>query len=124
MAVWRDPDCDETVSQLTARHDPERHEPLIYSRNVPKEDLERRRIPLACYQTTADEYIKSSLEPIGPPPKPEQPVLKQREKEPEPVLKERPKQPEPSPKEPPKEPGFVLGSQKRGEPLVRVESAH
>ena len=107
VAAWRDQNCDETVSQLTARGDAERHEPLIYSRNVPQEDLARRRIPLACYQTSASEYIKSSFEPVGPPPKPEEPVLKTRPKEPEPVLKERPKQPEPLPKEPPKDPGSV-----------------
>jgi hypothetical protein len=58
---------------------------------VPNEDLDRRRIPLACYQTTAKEYIKASFEPVGPPPKPPEPVLKERPKEDEPVLKERPK---------------------------------
>jgi hypothetical protein len=78
MSVWRDPDCDETVAQLTARSFPERHEPLIYSRHVPREDLDRRRIPLPCYETNADGYIRSSLEPIAPPPKPPRPVLKTR----------------------------------------------
>jgi hypothetical protein len=78
VSAWRDPDCDETVAQLTARSMPNRHEPLIYSRNVPREDLDRRRIPLPCYKTNADEYIKSSFEPIGPPPKPPAPVLKVR----------------------------------------------
>lgn len=78
VSAWRDPDCDETVAQLTARSRPNRHEPLIYSRNVPREDLDRRRIPLPCYETNADEYIKSSFEPIAPPPKPPEPVLKMR----------------------------------------------
>jgi hypothetical protein len=78
MSAWRDPDCDETVAQLTARSLPERHEPLIYSRHVPREDLDRRRIPLPCYETNADGYIRSSLEPIAPPPKPPRPVLKTR----------------------------------------------
>src|SRR5512146_2409481 len=68
VAAWRDPDCDQTIDQLTARELPKRHEPLIYSRNVPREDLYRRRSPLACYETSADEYIKSSFEPIAPPP--------------------------------------------------------
>jgi hypothetical protein len=77
MSAWRDPGCDETVAQLTDRG-PNHHEPLIYSRNVPREDLERRRIPLPCYETNADEYIKSSFEPIAPPPKPPEPVLKTR----------------------------------------------
>jgi hypothetical protein len=80
VSAWRDPDCDETVAQLTARSLPDRHEPLIYSRNVPSEDLDRRGIPLPCYQTNADEYIKSSFEPIGPPPKPPEPTLKVRPK--------------------------------------------
>jgi len=113
VSAWRDPDCDETVEQLTARSQPERHEPLIYSRNVPREDLDRRRIPLPCYETNADDYIKSSLEPIGPPPEPPEPVLKERPKPSEPVLKEppnaaeqpvlkeRPNPPEAAPKEPP-----------------------
>jgi hypothetical protein len=78
FSASRDPDCDETVAQLTERALPNRHEPLVYSRNVPAQDLERRRIPLACYETNADEYIKSSFEPIAPPPKPPEPVLKTR----------------------------------------------
>ena len=78
----RDPDCDETVAQLTERSLPDRHEPLIYSRNVPREDLDRRRNPLPCYETNADDYIKSSFEPVAlpPPPKPPEPVLKVRPK--------------------------------------------
>lgn len=78
ISAWRDPNCDETVAQLTARSQPDRHEPLIYSRNVPREDLDRRRIPLPCYETNADEYIRSSFEPIAPPPEPPKPVLKSR----------------------------------------------
>ncbi len=78
FTAWRDPGCDETVAQLTARSLPHRHEPLIYSRNVPREDLDRRRIPLPCYETNADEYIKSSFEPMAPPPEPPKPVLKVR----------------------------------------------
>jgi hypothetical protein len=80
VSAWRDRNCDETIEQLTARSLPDRHEPLIYSRNVPREDLDRRRIPLRCYETSAYEYIKSSFEPIAPPPKQPQPVLKARPK--------------------------------------------
>lgn len=78
ISAWRHSDCDETVDQLTARSLPDRHEPLIYSRNLPgadKNDLERKRIPLPCYETTADDYIKASVEPVSPPPKPPEPVL-------------------------------------------------
>jgi hypothetical protein len=78
VSAWRDENCDETVAQLTARSLPNRHEPLIYSRNVPREDLDRRKIPLRCYETDAYDYIKSSFEPIAPPPKPQRPVLKVR----------------------------------------------
>jgi hypothetical protein len=78
ILVWRDPECDETVEQLTARSLPNRHEPLIYSRNVPTKDLDRSRVHLRCYETNADDYIKASLEPVAPPPKPPPPVLKER----------------------------------------------
>jgi Rap1a immunity proteins len=76
IAAWRNTDCDETVELLTARSMPDRFEPLIYSRNVPRADLDGRRIPLPCYETKAGDYIKSSLEPIPPPLKPPpRPVL-------------------------------------------------
>ena len=78
VAASRDPDCDETIAHLTARSLPTRHEPLLYSFNVPREDLDRRRIPLPCYQTNADDYIKASFEPIAPPTQPPGPTLKQR----------------------------------------------
>jgi hypothetical protein len=78
MTAWRDENCDETIAQLTARSLPNRREPLIYSRNVPREDLDRRQFPLRCYETDAYDYIKSSFEPIAPPPKPPRPVLKER----------------------------------------------
>jgi hypothetical protein len=94
VSAWRNPDCDETVAQLTTRSLPARHEPMIYSRNAPREDLDLRRIPLPCYETKADDYIKSSLEPIPPPPAALESVLKERRKltpePPEPVLQVRP----------------------------------
>ncbi len=78
LSASRDPNCDETVSQLTARDLPARHEPLVYAAHVPREDLDRRHIPLPCYETSADGYSKSMVEPIAPPPEPPPPVLKQR----------------------------------------------
>jgi len=81
VSVWRHPDCDQTMAQLTARSLPNRHEPLIYSHNVPgadRKDLDRRRIPLLCYETNANDYIKASFEPVAPPPKPAGPILKVR----------------------------------------------
>jgi hypothetical protein len=84
VAAWRDPDCDQTIAQLTARERPKRHEPLVYSRNVPRDYLEiRKPSPLACYETSADQYVKASVEPVGAP-KPPEPVLKSRENADEP----------------------------------------
>jgi hypothetical protein len=70
VSAWRHEDCDQTIDQLTARNLPDRHEPLIYSRNFPRKDLDRKLIHLRCYETNADDYIKSSLEPVTPLPKP------------------------------------------------------
>lgn len=70
VSAWRHPDCDETLDQLTKRSLPDRHEPLIYSHNAPRTDLDRKRISLRCYETNADDYIKTSVEPSTPPPKP------------------------------------------------------
>ena len=75
VSAVRDQNCDQTIAQLTARSQPDRHEPLIYSRNVPRVDLNRRRSPLPCYETSANEYIKSSFEPINQPTNPHGPVL-------------------------------------------------
>ena len=76
VLAWRNTDCDETVAQLTARSMPDRHERLIYARNVPRVDLDRRRIPLPCYESSADDHIKSIFEPLAPPPTaPHGPVL-------------------------------------------------
>jgi hypothetical protein len=80
ISAWRNPDCDETVAQLTTRSLPDRHEPLIYARNVPRDDLDLRQIPLPCYETKADDYIKASLEPVPPPPAALESALKTRRK--------------------------------------------
>jgi hypothetical protein len=80
LSAWRNPDCDATVAQLTTRSMPDRHEPMIYSRNAPRQDLDLRPIPLPCYETRADDYIKSSLEPIPSPPAALESVLKTRRK--------------------------------------------
>ena len=71
VSAWRHSDCDETIDQLTARSQPDRHEPLVYSRNSPRKDLDRKPIPLRCYETNADDYIKATLEPVVQPPQPE-----------------------------------------------------
>ena len=86
VLAWRNPDCDETVAQLTTRSLPERHEPMIYARNAAREDLDLRRIPLPCYEARADDYIKSSLEPVPPPPEALESIFKLRRKLPLPEL--------------------------------------
>jgi hypothetical protein len=78
FSASRNTGCDETIPQLTARNLPDRHEPLIYAPHVPREDLDRRYDALPCYETNADEYSKSSHEPIVPVPEPPSPVLKPR----------------------------------------------
>jgi Rap1a immunity proteins len=90
ISAWRNPDCDETVVQLTTRSMPDRHEPMIYSRNVPREDLDYRHMPLPCYETRADDYIKSSLEPIPPPPAALESVVRRKLTREPPVLQVRP----------------------------------
>jgi hypothetical protein len=78
LVASRDPTCDETVADLTARDFANRNQPLVYAEHVPDEDLDRRHIPLPCYETTADEYMKATLDPIAPPPEPPEPTLKKR----------------------------------------------
>lgn len=94
VSAWRNPDCDETVADLTTRSLPDRHEPMIYSRNAPREDLDLRHIPLPCYEAKADDYVKSSLEPVPPPPEALQSVVRRKlTLEPsKPVLQVRPNQ--------------------------------
>ncbi len=77
LMAWRNPECDETIAQLTTRNVPKRHVPLVYARNVPTKDLDRRPIRLPCYETNADDYIKSSLAPESPPGEP-RPTMRQR----------------------------------------------
>ena len=94
ISAWRNPDCDQTVEQLTTRSLPDRHEPLIYSRNAPRDDLDLRQIPLPCYETKADDYIKSRLEPMPPLPDTLESVVRRRLTVPTPPVLQMP----PSPK--------------------------
>jgi len=62
VSAWRDLDCDQTIEQLTARELPKRHEPLIYARNVPRPDLEIRKVsPLACYSAATNTAAGSCI---------------------------------------------------------------
>jgi hypothetical protein len=69
FTAQRDPICDETLAQMTSGPDHEQLN-LKYAAESPARDLERRRTPLPCYQTTADDYTKADREPIPPPPPP------------------------------------------------------
>ena len=80
ISAWRNPDCDQTVAQLTTRSIPDRHRPMTYARNAPRDDLDLRQIPLPCYETKADDYVKASLEPVPPPPEALESILKTRRK--------------------------------------------
>ncbi len=78
LTALRVPDCDETLARLTARDWPDHpYEPLIYAPDAPRVDLDRRRIPLPCYQTNSDDYKKSVRQPMPSEP-PADPVLKAR----------------------------------------------
>lgn len=66
----RDPSCDETLLEMTARldgagrPDPHRlHWSFRYSTDSPGLNLERRKSTLPCYQTTADDYNQAQREP-------------------------------------------------------------
>lgn len=69
FSALRDPVCDETLAQMTSGPDHEQLN-LKYAADSPAKDLERRRTPLPCYQTTADDYSKMDREPIPQPPPP------------------------------------------------------
>lgn len=64
FSASRNANCDETIEQMTAREWPD-HNPirLKYSHDSPVKDLDRRRLPLPCYETTADDYNRSGRVP-------------------------------------------------------------
>jgi len=63
LRAVRDPECDETLSQMTSPHGP--RSSLKYSTDSPILNVERRRAPLPCYITTADDYGKAMHEPVN-----------------------------------------------------------
>jgi hypothetical protein len=63
LRAVRDPECDETLSQMTSPHSP--RSSLKYSTDSPILNVERRRAPLPCYLTTADDYGKAVREPVN-----------------------------------------------------------
>ena len=92
MRALRDHNCDETLSEITKKeesenwvqtkrpagenHSPANHlqaytprekDPILdYSEDSPSISLNRRRAPLPCYVTNADDYSKGRLQPASP----------------------------------------------------------
>ena len=70
MEAVRDPSCDETVAHLTSVYrmdgsgEGQGDLRLTYAENSPRSDLDRRRIPLPCYVTSADDYSRSTQQPM------------------------------------------------------------
>jgi hypothetical protein len=62
----RDPGCDEFIADVTASKlatADRARQGLRYAANAPTLDLQRRRTPLQCYVTTADDYSRAIHEP-------------------------------------------------------------
>ncbi|HUK26572.1 MAG TPA: hypothetical protein VLV49_18485 [Terriglobales bacterium] len=66
IRATRDPSCDETLRQMMSDDEDGRQVALRYSQDSPTVDLERRRMPLPCYLTSADDYTKALYQPLGP----------------------------------------------------------
>jgi hypothetical protein len=70
LRAVRDPVCDETVAQMTTGDLGDWRQTssqLKYSADAPEINLARRRNPLPCYVTTADDYTRPLHEPTGEP---------------------------------------------------------
>lgn len=69
FSAQRNTTCDETLAQISSGPGQAQFD-LKYAADSPAKDLERRRTPLPCYETTADDYSKADREPIPAPPPP------------------------------------------------------
>ena len=59
LRAMRDPSCDETLLQMTE------YGGLRYALDSAVVDLERRRTPLACYVTSAEDYTHAVRAPVS-----------------------------------------------------------
>jgi hypothetical protein len=59
LRAQRDPSCDETLLQMTE------YGGLRYASDSAVGDLERRRTPLACYVTSAEDYTHAVHAPVS-----------------------------------------------------------
>jgi hypothetical protein len=92
VRALRDHNCDETLSEITKKegaenwvqtkrpksanhsaanhvqeYTPQEKDPILdYSEDSPSLSLNRRRAPLPCYVTNADDYSKGTLRPADP----------------------------------------------------------
>lgn len=60
----RDPSCDQTLRQMMSDDRDGTEYPLHYSPDSPTVNLDRRRMPLPCYITSADDYTKALYRPV------------------------------------------------------------
>ena len=68
FSAAREVNCDETINQMTAIQSSDRPPiSLRYSQDSPIQDLDGRRTqPLPCYETSADDYTRSTRLPQLP----------------------------------------------------------
>ncbi|HZR55611.1 MAG TPA: hypothetical protein VFA74_01970 [Terriglobales bacterium] len=65
LRAMRNPDCDETLAQMASSDKNRPKFNWAYSTDSPELDPNRRRRPLPCYETTAEDYTKPVHEPAG-----------------------------------------------------------
>jgi hypothetical protein len=65
LRASRNPDCDETLSQMASFAKNRPNLDWEYSTDSPELDPARRRRPLPCYETTAEDYTKPHHEPAA-----------------------------------------------------------
>lgn len=66
LRAVRDEGCDETLGQMTAIYEHRARLELKYSSDAPVLNAARRHSPLACYETTAEDYDRSVHQPPAP----------------------------------------------------------
>lgn len=62
----RDPDCDQSLAQMSTDQRTRAHVPLKYAADSPVLNTSRHRSIMPCYSTSAEDYTKAGHQP--PPP--------------------------------------------------------
>jgi hypothetical protein len=65
LRATRNPDCDETLAQMASLAKNHPNLDWAYSTDSPELDPVKRRRPLPCYETTAEDYSKPHHEPAA-----------------------------------------------------------